>query len=365
VTVVDRTVVDRKNTGAVILAGGMSRRMGQDKALLRLEGRTFLERIAESLSGFDEVLVSVGSSRPFGCGRLHVVEDLTDNCGPMGGLYSALRTCKSERLLTVSCDMPLLTREFAEYLASCAENEYDALVPVTRDGRAQPLCAVYSKRAADVLEARLAAGDRGIMNALAEMKVKYIFLRHTLYADKLLWNVNTQEEYSALCRDIQGPPVAAVCGVKNSGKTTLLEGVLPILRRQGVRTAVVKHDGHDFVPDVPGTDSFRLREAGAYGTAIYSPRRYMLTAERASSALDEIMTAFRDADLILLEGGKRMSCPKIEVVRAAVSSMAVCPLDSLAGLCTDTGLRHPRHTLALDDYEGIAALLLSCGRYSP
>jgi hypothetical protein len=56
-----------------------------------------------------------------------------------------------------------------------------------------------------------------------------------------------------------------------------------------------------------------------------------------------------------------MSCPKIEVVRAAVSGATVCPLDSLAGLCTDTGLRHPRHTLALGDYEGAAALLLRCG----
>ncbi|MDR1130940.1 MAG: molybdenum cofactor guanylyltransferase, partial [Oscillospiraceae bacterium] len=211
-----------KDTGAVILAGGASRRMGKDKALLRLEGRTFLERIAESLSGLGEVLLSVGPSRRYECARLRTVEDRTGicgpgGCGPMGGLYSALSVCKSERLLAVSCDMPLLTRDFVEYLLSYVEDGYDAVVPVTRDGREQPLCAVYSKRTAGILEARLAKGDCSIMNALEEMKVKRVSLRHSAYADaeKILSNVNTPEEYAALCRDVQGPPIAAVCGVKN------------------------------------------------------------------------------------------------------------------------------------------------------
>lgn len=356
-----------KDARAVILAGGMSRRMGRDKALLCLEGRTFLERVAESLSGFGEVLLSVGSSRRYEFSRLRVVEDRIDNCGPLGGLHSALKAGEPRRLLAVSCDMPLLTREFAEYLFSRAEDGYDATVPVARDGRAQPLCAVYAERAADVLEAYLERGGRTVMGALDKMRVKTVELRNTPYADRTLRNVNTPEEYSALRADIErpspgGPPAAAVCGVKNSGKTTLLEGVLPVLKRWGIRTAVIKHDGHDFVPDVPGTDSFRLREAGAYGTAVYSARRYMLTAERDAPSLKDIAASFQDAALILLEGGKELSCPKIEVVRAAVSGAAVCPPDSLAGICTDADIRHPRYTLGLSDYEGAAALLLCCAK---
>ncbi|MDR1623067.1 MAG: molybdopterin-guanine dinucleotide biosynthesis protein B [Synergistaceae bacterium] len=376
-----------RDTGAVVLAGGASRRMGRDKALLRLEGRTFLERIVGSLIDFEEVLLSVGSSRRYEDVRLRSVEDEW-HCGPMGGLYSALKVCGSKWLLAVSCDVPLLTREFVQYLVSCVDNEHDAFVPVTRDGRVHPLCAVYSKGTVPVLEAHLAKGDYSVTLALEKMRVKYVSLQCTPYADRLLRNVNTPEQYAALLGDVvdplgspagrpqakkpqvrkpqakrpqvKRPQVIAVCGVKNSGKTTLLESVLPILRKQGLRTAVIKHDGHDFTPDVPGTDSFRLREAGAYGTAVYSPHRYMLTVERPSCALEEIMTAFQDADLILLEGGKQMSCPKIEVVRAAISNVTVCPPDSLMGICTDTDIRHPRHTLALDDYEGIAALLLHC-----
>jgi molybdopterin-guanine dinucleotide biosynthesis protein A len=181
--------------------------MGKDKALLRLEGKTFLERTVESLKGFEEVLLSVGSSRRFEGVNLRVVEDEFERCGPMSGLYSALKVCVSKRLLAVSCDMPLLTREFAEYLACRAGDEDDVCVPVTRDGRAQPLCAVYSKRIAPVLEAHLTKGDYSVTRALKDLKdlqVKYVFLQGTPYADETLRNVNTPEQYAALCGDAQG-----------------------------------------------------------------------------------------------------------------------------------------------------------------
>ena len=63
--------------------------------------------------------------------------------------------------------------------------------------------------------------------------------------------------------ELKRPAVLAVSGLHNSGKTTLLEKLLPALRSRGLKVGVIKHDGHDFTPDVPGTDSYRLREAGA------------------------------------------------------------------------------------------------------
>ena len=76
---------------------------------------------------------------------------------------------------------------------------------------------------------------------------------------------------------LKHPAVLAVSGVHNSGKTTLLEKLIPLLRARGLKVGVIKHDGHDFTPDVPGTDSFRLREAGAEGVAVFSGQRYLLT----------------------------------------------------------------------------------------
>ena len=76
-----------------------------------------------------------------------------------------------------------------------------------------------------------------------------------------------QKQALAETQALKRPAVLAVSGVHNSGKTTLLEKLLPVLRSRGLKVGVIKHDGHDFTPDVPGTDSYRLREAGAEGVA--------------------------------------------------------------------------------------------------
>ena len=77
-----------------------------------------------------------------------------------------------------------------------------------------------------------------------------------------------QKQALAETQALKRPAVLAVSGVHNSGKTTLLEKLLPVLRSRGLKVGVIKHDGHDFTPDVPGTDSYRLREAGAEGVAV-------------------------------------------------------------------------------------------------
>lgn len=120
--------------------------------------------------------------------------------------------------------------------------------------------------------------------------------------------------------ELKRPAVLAVSGVHNSGKTTLLEKLLPVLRSRGLKVGIIKHDGHDFTPDVPGTDSFRLREAGAEGVAVYSGTRYLLTEEFRLTEQDLLALFERHGyDLVLLEGFKSSGWPKIEVVRRELS----------------------------------------------
>lgn len=114
---------------------------------------------------------------------------------------------------------------------------------------------------------------------------------------------------------VKKPPfVFAVSGYKNSGKTTLICRLIPELKSRGYRVAVIKHDGHDFVGDVPGTDSFCHREAGAWGCAVFSEKRIMITREieEEDRIPDErmLIKAFPGADIILLEGLKNSSYPK-------------------------------------------------------
>ena len=130
------------------------------------------------------------------------------------------------------------------------------------------------------------------------------------------------EQKEALAQEIElkRPAVLAVSGLHNSGKTTLLEKLLPALRSRGLKVGIIKHDGHDFTPDVPGTDSYRLREAGAEGVAVFSGNRYLLTEEFRLNEQDLLALFERHGyDLVLMEGFKESGWPKIEVVRSAIS----------------------------------------------
>ena len=129
--------------------------------------------------------------------------------------------------------------------------------------------------------------------------------------------------------------ILAVSGVKNSGKTTLITKLLPELKKRGLRVAVIKHDGHDFEADVPSTDSWKYAQAGADGTCVFSSGKHMIIKYASVPSVVELIGAFPDADLILLEGFKYSEYPKIEVVRKGNSSESVCDPKYLLGIVTD------------------------------
>jgi molybdopterin-guanine dinucleotide biosynthesis protein MobB len=349
-----------QNISAVILAGGKSRRMGVDKAKLPWrDGKTLLERMAGCLRHLGEVLLSVGTAEQAYKGLfLPVVVDRCPGRGPMGGVCSALLTCRSDWLLVVSCDLPLFEKELADYLISKVSDERDIVLAVTRDKRIHPLCGLYSKRVVGVLNDLMASGNYRMMDAIEKAGFSPVSLSETPFPDEALTNVNTFREYAQLFagQDVRRPPVIAVSGLKKSGKTALLEGLVPTLARRGLRVAVIKHDGHDFTPDVPGTDSFRLRAAGASGIAVYSAARWMVVKDAHGATPEQMAEYFPEADLILLEGGKSSPWPKIEVLRKGAS---VCDPATLLALCTDGDFQVKGVPSFLpDDYEGLAARIM-------
>ncbi len=151
------------------------------------------------------------------------------------------------------------------------------------------------------------------------------------------------------------PPIIAVSGAKNVGKTTFLTQLILELRARGLRVGVIKHDGHEFDPDVPGTDSRRLRASGAECTAVYSAGRWMFIRE-APPRMEEMLSLFRDMDVILLEGGKHSAYPKIELLRSAVSRERVCDGPVIA-LCADFPLTAEVPVLPLDGYRRAAEMI--------
>ena len=152
--------------------------------------------------------------------------------------------------------------------------------------------------------------------------------------------------------------IIAVSGVKNSGKTTLIRKLIPVLRARGVSAAVIKHDGHSFDPDRAGTDTCRIFEAGAVGTAIYDGEKFQVVKRAAVSEAD-LIACFPEADVILLEGFKWTDYPKVEIVRRGVSDRPVCDPDTLLALVTDTDACVPGVPVyAPDEIDGIAARIL-------
>lgn len=163
-------------------------------------------------------------------------------------------------------------------------------------------------------------------------------------------------------------PLLGFAAFSGTGKTTLLTQLLPLLKNQGLRVAVVKHSHHKFDIDQPGKDSYRLREAGAEQIVIASPHRLAwirdLPTGRAEPNLAEALAALdcTHLDLVLVEGFKHAAIAKIELYRSSLGKPLLYPEDrNIIAIATDAncefdaidGLTH----LNLDDPAQIAAFI--------
>lgn len=188
----------KRSYGALILAGGLGRRMGgQNKALLRLENRTFLARLEDSLQSFDEKLISVQDASWIENTSFLPVRDQVSGRGPLEGLRCALNVCRSDALIVVPCDVPLFSADLARALISAGEN-FDAAVCRDRTGRLHPLCGMYSKSCLPVIEAMAVQGDFRIMNILDRVDSTILSLESAGICDALLTNINDPQSLEAL-----------------------------------------------------------------------------------------------------------------------------------------------------------------------
>lgn len=158
-------------------------------------------------------------------------------------------------------------------------------------------------------------------------------------------------------------PVVAVVGWAGSGKTTVIERLIPALKKRGVeRIGVVKHTHHAAI-DTPGKDTDRLRQAGAAVVGLVGARGTALFCygEEEGTGLEgllALMAALGPFDLLLLEGFKGSRWPKIEVVRQAVSTEVFSPPEELLAVVADIPPSRDVPWLAFGEEEKLAALLL-------
>lgn len=376
----------RSDMSLALLAGGLSTRMGEDKASTTFLDGTLLEWMRDRTAPlFPHVFAVTKEPSRFHDLGIPVINDALDARGSAVGIYTAVLASPTERVLCVACDMPFVNSRLLWELADKSEG-FDVFVP--RHGEfMQPLCAVYSKRTLDAYREFILSGGRRIIDIYPDLNTGFLDVGDGRFGDpdELFLNVNTPEELEAARQAVAAGegegwraalqpriqafmnatplPVVSFIGKKKSGKTTVVLGVIKELRSRGYRLAVLKHDTHGFEVDVPGTDSYKMREAGAEVVGISSPDKYVWVAgTEEERPLGELARQIREpVDIIITEGFKRQDAPKIEVSRQARSTELVSTPDELIGITSDQPFPdYPVPQFTLDDFKGLADLIERC-----
>lgn len=187
---------------AFVLAGGMSQRMGADKAFVQLKGQTLLERVLETARVVTPEVMIVGERSKFKAYG-SVVEDVFRQRGPLGGIHSALAVTATELNLILAVDLPFLEPRFLTYLYQRAQ-ETHAMVTLPRAaGRWQPLCAVYQQEFGKLAEQALKSGDNKIDSLFTDIPLASIDeqeMARAGFSTNMLRNINTPEELKAALR---------------------------------------------------------------------------------------------------------------------------------------------------------------------
>lgn len=182
-------------TIAVILSGGRSSRMGRDKAGLPLGGQTFLDRLTEGFTPlFDGVYVSV--DRPGRYPGRRELPDLRPGQGPLAGLEAAFCRTGAEEVFLAAVDLPFASPALAAKVLE-GMGEGDACVIRRKDGKAEPLFALYRRSCLPPLTDCLNQGRRAVMALLDRVDCRWLEEEDLpeFQLEQILWNINTGEDY--------------------------------------------------------------------------------------------------------------------------------------------------------------------------
>jgi molybdopterin-guanine dinucleotide biosynthesis protein len=345
----------------LLLAGGSGRRAGVDKRYLVLGGRTLLERnLAFLQRRFDRVVVSLAPAQEadFGdAGDVEIVRDAWPGTSPLAGIASALAALRRP-VFALAVDLAFPDDEALSRVLAAAPG-HDVAIPAI-GAHHEPLFAVYGPACLAPMAALLDAGEHRIVEILPSVRVAEV-----AFADESAFrNINTMDDFADAQRTVPRdataqPALVAVVGKSDSGKTTLVERLIPALSSLGLRVGSVKHDAHSFEIGHPCKDSWRHGQAGGEAYAVASPERLaFVTRLEAELPLEAIARRFfAGFDIVVAEGYKRTAPHRVEVFRRGAGHEApLCDEGEALAFVTDADLPG-RRCFALDDAAGLARFL--------
>lgn len=353
---------------AVILAGGKATRLGGvDKGLQLLGEKPLVSHILGRLSPqIGTTWLNINRSFEQYHSLFPAIptyqDDLADFQGPLSGMLSGFKQISSDYLLFVPCDSPFLPKNLVKKLAT-ALTINQAQITFAHDGeRPHPTFALVHRSIAPALENYLASGERRLLQFFQSQKNVAVDFSEQPQAFQ---NFNTPDEFvihspsknvGTYCIRPHIPPLLAITGYSGTGKTTLLEKLIPALKQRNIKVGLIKHSHHNVDVDKAGKDSYRLRMAGANPTMVVCDQRWALMVETTQLMPFEQLVeriANEEVDLILLEGFKQENVPKIQLHRKTIEK----PLPELDEFTLATATDYPlarENWLNINDIEQIA-----------
>lgn len=340
----------------VLLCGGLSTRMGTNKAFLPFGEYTLIEyQVRRFRPNFEKIYLSVPKMTDFWMNLAEkldcqAIPDRIEKIGPLGGLYSCLSAVSEDLLFFTPVDAPFTNTDAALTLCQTLEQSIDtvpekyACVLVHPTRGKQPLTAAYAKTCLPNIECMIQLENYRLRQLLTP--------EHTIIADILVpqehfYNMNDMPSYYHALQMLtekqpalfpadfvpqteQTIPYVSFSAKSGTGKTTYLEKLVACLKEKGLRIALIKHDAHGFEIDQPGKDSYRLRKAGVDTMILSGPEQTVQIQTHATGepSLKQLLSEIHDVDLILIEGYKFGSQPKIQLLRKDYNETPVGNLEN-------------------------------------
>lgn len=184
-----------------ILAGGQSKRMGQDKAFLEIGGQMVIERVLERVDPLtDDLFISTNSPEKYEKFGLRMVGDIYPDKAALGGIYSAISAAIHNHVLVVACDMPFLNVELLRYLVKLSA-DVDVVAPIIEPPQPETMHAIYSKNCLPAIKSRLLRNKLRVIGFFDEVSVLYIDRDEVSRFDPDFYsfiNINTPEEWQQM-----------------------------------------------------------------------------------------------------------------------------------------------------------------------
>lgn len=343
--------------GIIVLAGGLSTRMGTDKTRLPWGSTTLLGEMLRKavLTECGEILVSINreleeseahiieEARSFGR-HIQLVPDTIAMKGPLSGLQSALSVGTREAYIVVSADMPWFSFHWLPswevHIDAFLQGELLAMVPYVGLQEYEPLAAIYKRSVLDTIQESLEGEDvsmHGVLDKIPYMEMDMI------EEAELYSNVNTRLSYKlakakSANRERSVPIVTISASQSKSGKTAVATSLINRLSQRGIVVGMVKSDGHGFSMDQEGTDTWKASQAGAKAVAIAGPNGYAMVVHGESMQRQQQLIRLANempVDLVLLESRSHGVAPIIEVVRANHNETRLPQLEEIVAVVTD------------------------------